>query len=106
MDDQRIDPAAGSGLIPIARLVYLMVLGVLVAFITMPSRQGSGPKDLMSFAKADIAYTVIGAICGLLLELWVRARPRPHRLSFSLRALLITMTLVAMVLGLVMWLIR
>ena len=55
-----------------------MLLGVLAVFLIMPARQGNGPRDLLRFAQADIAYAVIGAIGGVLVELWLRWRGKEN----------------------------
>ena len=72
--------------------------GALLAFLF--TLRHSGSVDAYA---AALAFAAVGALCGLAVEIFLRI-PRPYK--FTLRTLLIAMSLIAVGLGLVVWSMR
>jgi hypothetical protein len=91
----------------VLRLIVLMLVGAGIG-------SGIGPSptshNFAERAEQRFSGAVLGALCGFAAELVVRQfLPIPQNippLRFSLRTLLIATTLIAVVLGVVMWSIR
>jgi hypothetical protein len=83
-----------------------MCLGALFCF---PAGASTGRGES---AKYDIIYAVLGALGGALLELGLRLFEKPKRqftipnLQFRIGTLLVATTFVAVVLGIVVWVMR
>ncbi len=82
-----------------------MLGGIVVALFLMPSAMVRVDQVIRA-AKEDICASVAGAICGVVVELFIRWRERDRRARFDTRTLLFAITLVAVGLGLSVWLTR
>jgi hypothetical protein len=88
-------------LLQVLRLAVLMIIGAGIG--SLPSIS----HNYVERVEKQFSGAIVGALCGLAVELVVRQLvPIPQNippLRFSLRTLLIATTLVAVMLGLIVW---
>jgi hypothetical protein len=90
------------------RLILLMVCSACVGFVFLSPPLGGSDWLVRKELREQLVITVASAFVGLAIELGLRfgERVKHNGWRFSLRTLLIATTLIAVVLGLVMWSLR